>query len=73
MIHHRWRAIARARGMSAATIRHFPRLVRAVVTGVLPDAGWHTTKIPCGRRRTGVVVIRGMVMGEVTSMVEACR
>jgi hypothetical protein len=59
--------------MSAATIRHFPRLVRAVVTGVRPDAGWHTTKLPRGSRRTGVVIIRGLAMGEVTSMVEACR
>ena len=72
MTHPRWRSLARARGMSSSTIRHFPRLVRAVVTGVLPDVGWRTTKIPRGSLRTGVVVIRGLV-GEVTSMVEACR
>jgi len=73
MTHPRWRSLARARGMSSSTIRHFPRLVRAVVTGVLPDVGWRTTKLPRHGRRRGVVVITGHAMGEVTSMVEACR
>ena len=69
MTHPRWRSLARARGMSSSTIRRFPRLVRAVVTGVLPDVGWRITNFPRGSRRLVIVSIEGH--GE--AMVEACR
>lgn len=62
MTHPRWRGIARARGISSSTIRRFPRLVRSAVTGVLPDVGWRTTRLPRHGRRSVTVRIEGPMM-----------
>lgn len=57
--------------MSSATIRHFPRLVRAVVTGVLPEAGWRTMRLPRARRLRTRVSVR--VEGPLMAMTETSR